>query len=72
MRKDLYPKDPKDVKITDFFGSIRPTEVTTSRINVTRPVVETSSKSRQLTAGTVNVPPKKYVFYEQFPSQIFL
>uniref|UniRef100_A0A1I8NZ40 GPI-anchor transamidase n=1 Tax=Stomoxys calcitrans TaxID=35570 RepID=A0A1I8NZ40_STOCA len=35
VRKDLYKRDPHKVPITDFFGSIRPTEITTGRVNVT-------------------------------------
>lgn len=35
VRKDLYPKDPHKVPITNFFGSIRPTEIATNRVNVT-------------------------------------
>ncbi|EDW63048.1 putative GPI-anchor transamidase isoform X2 [Drosophila virilis] len=35
VRKDLYRRDPHKVPITDFFGAIRPTRVSTDRINVT-------------------------------------
>lgn len=39
VRKDLYPKDPNNVPITDFFGSIRPTEFSSGRLNVTIPIM---------------------------------
>lgn len=68
-RTDLYPKDPNDVRITDFFGSIRPTEILSSRINITIAVVEQRPRSHLLTAGSA--PPKKYIFSEQFPSHMF-
>ena len=35
VRKDLYNRDPNKVPITDFFGSIRPTEISTGRVNIT-------------------------------------
>lgn len=35
VRKDLYSKDPNKVPITDFFGSIRPTEISSNQVNVT-------------------------------------
>lgn len=35
VRKDLYPKDPNKVPITDFFGSLRPTEISSNQVNVT-------------------------------------
>lgn len=35
VRKDLYPKDPFKVPITDFFGSVRPTEISSDVVNVT-------------------------------------
>lgn len=49
MRKDLYPKDPHKVPITDFFGSIRPTEISANRINVTlAEIVEYVSNSLKI------------------------
>ncbi|KAJ4435485.1 hypothetical protein ANN_18101 [Periplaneta americana] len=35
VRKDLFPRDPHNVLITDFFGSLRPVELTVSGLNVT-------------------------------------
>lgn len=35
IRRDLYPKDPNKVFITDFFGSVRPTEITNGVVNIT-------------------------------------
>lgn len=40
VRKDLYPKDPHKVPITDFFGSLRPTEISLNQVNVTAVVDE--------------------------------
>lgn len=71
-RTDLYPKDPNDVRILDFFGSTRPTEISMGRIEVSGIAVNESAPGRQLlTDGTVKTPAKKYQFFEQFPSHIF-
>jgi phosphatidylinositol glycan class K len=35
VRKDLFARDPNKVLITDFFGSLRPVELTLSGLNVT-------------------------------------
>lgn len=74
VRKDLYPKDPFNVPITDFFGAIRPTEVSTGRINVTMAtdfsLLATSSKPLTVLKSNVwNM--KQYSFNEQFPNYLF-
>lgn len=66
VRTDLYPKDPNHVRITDFFGSIRPTEVSTHRINITLNVPHNPEE----VPNTIE-PIKKYIFHEQFPSHLF-
>jgi phosphatidylinositol glycan class K len=35
VRKDLFLRDPNKVLITDFFGSLRPVELTVSGLNLT-------------------------------------
>lgn len=35
VRKDLFQRDPYQVPITDFFGSVRPVEITSTLINAT-------------------------------------
>lgn len=72
VRKDLYPKDPYDVPITDFFGAIRPTEVSTGRINVTMAtdfitLPETQQSNRFNNIWNM----KQYLFNEQFPNYLF-
>lgn len=37
VKKDLFPRDPNKVPITDFFGSVRPVEITVDGLNVTEP-----------------------------------
>ena len=34
VRKDLFQRDPHKALITDFFGSLRPVELTVSGMNV--------------------------------------
>lgn len=48
VRKDLYPRNPNKVPITDFFGSVRPIELTLSGIDIMeipkrRPIENTNS-----------------------------
>ncbi|KAI8115423.1 putative GPI-anchor transamidase [Lucilia cuprina] len=50
VRKDLYKRDPYKVPITDFFGSIRPTEITKDRVNIT--LAEEESRNSGLSLGT--------------------
>ncbi|XP_055585847.1 putative GPI-anchor transamidase [Uranotaenia lowii] len=66
VRKDLYPKDPHKVPITDFFGSIRPTEVTLRSVNVTLTIIPEERFERK-PIGKLN----PSLFYEQFPSKLF-
>lgn len=37
-RTDLFQRDPGSVLITDFFGSVRKVEITTTVVNLTAPV----------------------------------
>lgn len=74
VRKDLYPKDPHNVPITDFFGAIRPTEVSTGRINVTMATDYRIQSVGTTAAGNKKMDiwnTKQYTFTEQFPSHLF-
>ncbi|XP_015439752.1 PREDICTED: putative GPI-anchor transamidase [Dufourea novaeangliae] len=55
VRRDLFRRDPDKVPVTDFFGSLRPIELTTSIMNVL-PV-----KSNKV------ITEKKYSYVQQFP-----
>jgi phosphatidylinositol glycan class K len=46
VRKDLFSRDPNKVLITDFFGSLRPVELTLSGMNVTA-ILRTQNKTRR-------------------------
>lgn len=46
VRKDLFSRDPHKVLITDFFGSLRPVELTVSGLNVTA-IPRTQNKTRR-------------------------
>lgn len=37
VRKDLFGRDPHTVPITDFFGALRPIELTTSSLYIPMP-----------------------------------
>nr|XP_029726719.1 putative GPI-anchor transamidase isoform X2 [Aedes albopictus] len=66
VRKDLYPKDPYKVPITDFFGSIRPTEITTGVVNVTLSTIPEDHFEKKPISK-----PNPALFYDQFPSELF-
>lgn len=59
VRKDLFRRDPDKVPVTDFFGSLRPVELTTNIINVL-PVKSNRTKSEK-------EPERKYSYVAQFP-----
>lgn len=66
VRKDLFPRDPHRVPITDFFGSLRPVELTIYYLNGTIP-----AKSRDMTRSDATIY-VKYHYAQQFPSNLFL
>lgn len=39
VRKDLFKRDPYKVPITDFFGSVRPVEITLTGMDIDIPLV---------------------------------
>lgn len=58
VRKDLFRRNPDEVPVTDFFGSLRPVELTTSIMNVLP--VETNRTE-------IIEPQRKYFYVAQFP-----
>ncbi|XP_055697681.1 putative GPI-anchor transamidase [Phlebotomus papatasi] len=69
IRKDLYPKDPYKVPITNFFGSIRQTEIVRTRLNLTLPEEPEDTKEE----NSVDSDPVDYQLnlIEQFPGKLF-
>uniref|UniRef100_U5EZ37 Putative gpi-anchor transamidase n=1 Tax=Corethrella appendiculata TaxID=1370023 RepID=U5EZ37_9DIPT len=69
VRKDLYPKDPYHVPITNFFGSVRPTEIIKNVVNVSLPL----SIDSELIDSNEFVPKKRNFnqFYNLFPTNLF-
>ncbi|XP_034946303.1 putative GPI-anchor transamidase [Chelonus insularis] len=59
VRKDLFTRNPETVPVTDFFGSLRPVELTTSIINIL-PVEKEPMKESNLDV--------KYKYVSQFPT----
>ncbi|XP_068159078.1 putative GPI-anchor transamidase [Drosophila tropicalis] len=67
VRKDLYRRDPNKVLITDFFGAIRPTRVSTDRINVTL-----ANEDDFIVSTAVSKKPSFRIIIEpQFPTKFF-
>lgn len=58
VRRDLFRRDPDKVPVTDFFGSLRPVELTTNIMNVL-PVKSNHTK--------IEEPKGKYSYVTQFP-----
>lgn len=73
IRRDLYPKDPNSVPITNFFGSVRPTEITSGVVNITLIGIteEDESPVIEKIAQGMKYSDLKIKFQEQFPSKIF-
>lgn len=69
VRKDLFRRDPHKVLITDFFGSLRPVELTVSGLNLTA----LSRTQHQTGRSEVKreVPDRKLQYAKQFPTFIF-
>ncbi|KAF4527370.1 hypothetical protein B566_EDAN015910 [Ephemera danica] len=66
VRKDLFPRDPYRVPITDFFGSLRPVELSWTTLNLTL---------AQIPVSKVQAPEDKTKdklhYVQQFPTNIF-
>lgn len=58
VRRDLFRRDPDKVPVTDFFGSLRPIELTANIMNIL-PVKSNRTKTEESE--------KKYNFVAQFP-----
>ncbi|KAG5669325.1 hypothetical protein PVAND_017213 [Polypedilum vanderplanki] len=73
VRRDLYPKDPSSVPITNFFGSVRPIEMTNQVVNISMSSIpdEKESEIVEKIAKGVTYSDLKIKFPEQFPSNIF-
>lgn len=74
VRRDLYPKDPNSVPITNFFGSVRPIEITSMPINITLSSIPADDKESEtivkMSQGFSYID-LKMRFNEQFPSHLF-
>ncbi|XP_070505115.1 putative GPI-anchor transamidase [Chironomus tepperi] len=73
IRRDLYPKDPNSVPITNFFGSVRPIEITSQVVNVSLPLImeETESDVVVKLQKGLTYNDLKIKFNEQFPTNLF-
>ena len=61
VRRDLFRRDPDKVPVTDFFGSLRPVELTTNIMNIL-PLKSNCTKTQEFE--------KKYNYVAQFPEII--
>lgn len=65
VRKDLFKRNPDQVPITDFFGSVRPVELIRELVNV-EPLIDgveitnTSKSSKVDDTASNKVKPKKF------------
>jgi GPI-anchor transamidase subunit K len=58
VRRDLFRRDPDKVPVTDFFGSLRPVELTMNIMNIL-PIKSNCTKIQEFE--------KKYNYVMQFP-----
>lgn len=73
IRRDLFSRDPYSVPITDFFGSVRPTEITTGQLNISLssiPEEKVSPVIEKISHGA-KYSDLKIKFHEQFPTDLF-
>lgn len=64
-RTDLFQRDPKNVLITDFFGSVRKVEITTEKISLQWDSQVVDSSSKEDGTAEERMGPLKYA--EQLP-----
>jgi len=80
VREDLYPKNPKKVKVTEFFGGVRNVELTRKTVTLTPPAQksapenlttseESKSTSEQVDDGEGNREPV-FAYQKQFPTDL--
>lgn len=74
IRRDLYPKDPNSVPITNFFGSVRPIEITSMPVNITLTSIPNDDKESEVVTKIsqgFTYSDLKLRFHEQFPTELF-
>ncbi|XP_065579133.1 putative GPI-anchor transamidase isoform X2 [Artemia franciscana] len=69
IRSDLYQRDPREVRVTEFFGSVRPVEVyspkeTLLRFEKNLTVIPSNFRQR-LTGTALHSPPRKFQYGNQ-------
>lgn len=47
VREDLFKRDPKTVPVTDFFGSLRPVELTSNTVDMSNLIKNNSTEKRR-------------------------
>ncbi|XP_055380066.1 putative GPI-anchor transamidase [Condylostylus longicornis] len=70
VRYDLYNRDPSKVPITDFFGSIRPTQIVRDHINIT--LINEEDLLEDLHHSHPVPREFNYFFEPEFPSEMFI
>lgn len=69
VREDLYPKNPKKVKVTEFFGGVRNVELTKKTVNLKRPEKEMTKNGTKEMAESAIMEKKDalFTYQKQFP-----
>jgi GPI-anchor transamidase subunit K len=73
IRRDLFNRDPYSVPITDFFGSVRPIEISSGQVNISLTSIPEESESPvidKILQGA-KYSDLKIKFHDQFPSNLF-
>ncbi|XP_075217002.1 putative GPI-anchor transamidase [Lycorma delicatula] len=69
VRKDLFGRDPRTVPIIDFFGALRPIELTTNTLSIPFPDTIVDSNMTFITDPVNTVASIKLGYANQFPVQ---
>ncbi|XP_077298561.1 phosphatidylinositol glycan anchor biosynthesis class K [Arctopsyche grandis] len=69
VKRDLFPRDPYKVPITDFFGSVRPVEITLTGLDIEAPPLV---QNKSVPVATTEKTSSKYHQIPLFPSHLFV
>ncbi|XP_046403784.1 putative GPI-anchor transamidase [Ischnura elegans] len=71
VRRDLYPKDPNHVPITNFFGSVRPVEISWTAVELSSNSSSTNDIQLSESESLEKTPRKRLTYVPPFPKHLF-
>lgn len=70
VREDLYPKNSKKVKVTEFFGGIRNVELTKRTVEFDRVNASRKTEAEETAGGEESPPGVRFAYQKQFPTDL--